>query len=200
MNSSRGRWFILALMLGIGLMLAACGGNSSAPTSTRRAAAATRTRANTTGGTVKPTQDPSNDSDSAPADGPFPTQDPQDDSSDNSGTPKPTKLPKTPEASADGPKIENGQLVLSGTSWYEPAKDRLYQFCAKGRWELIQGGDTVEKSGTFELDGNALKMQENAGQPTSYQMNWNAGENTLTLNADQTSLKLEYDGESICSE
>lgn len=203
MNTSRIKWLITVALLALTVALTACGGGDEKPTATtapRRTAVPAR--APTKAGA--PTQDQLDDSSAnadqstdTSGDGAEPTRDQLDDSSANTGTPK-TPSGKQTNASS-GPQIQNGQVVLSDTSWVLE-NEQVYRFCKSGRWDVVQGGDTVVKTGTFQLAGENVTVKNNADQKTiKYQMAWKPDTETLELNDGNTTLTLKYGGSANCS-
>ena len=189
--------FLLLLVVAV----AACGGsgNNAEPTASTRATATRRSPAPTraTSSAAQPTQDTIDDSTDnsnqeppSTEDSARPTQDQLDDSTDNSNLPNPSE---------SGPQVQDGKVVLTNTAWLLTGGERLYQFCQDGKWQVVQGGDTVENRGTYQTEGNTLNLKNTAdNQETKYTMTWKDAEKTLELKEGSATLKLEYDGKADC--
>ncbi len=199
-------WFLLLSLVTIVCVLAACGGDSPtptkapAPTTARRTLAPTRAQGSTaTGGGAQPTTDTLDDSAGSTGDvteepGTEPTQDNLDDSSGNQD--QPTGAPPA----ALGPNVQDGKVVLADTLWNLDKDKELYRFCKAGRWDVLQGGSTVVKTGTFKSDGDNVTVTNNADKKAvKYQVAYQADAKTLELKDGASTLNLKYSGNANCS-
>ncbi len=192
---------ILTFLLLLVVAVAACSGsgNNAEPTASTRATATRRSAATAraTTASAQPTQDTIDDSTDntnqeppGTEDSARPTQDQIDDSTDNS---------KLPDTSKSGPQVQDGNVVLTNTAWLLAGGERMYQFCQDGKWQVVQGGDTVENRGTYQTDGSTLNLKNTAdNQETKYTMTWKDAEKTLELKEGNATLTLEYDGPADC--
>lgn len=191
------RWLTFAVLLTAALALAACGGGNSSPTQAPAGTTARRTPAPTkaTGGGAQPTQDTLNDSNSDTGD-----------AGDDSGTPdqlndSPNKTPNqaTSAPAATGPQTKDGKIVLTDTLWNLDSAKQIYRFCKSGRWDVLQGGSTVIKTGTYQSDGDNVTVKNNADQKSiKYQITWKPDTKTVDLKDGNTTLTLTYTAAANC--
>jgi hypothetical protein len=115
-----------------------------------------------------------------------PAQDPLDDSA----------VPPGGGASAL-PQVQDGVVVLTNTAWVLSSDaNQTYLFCADGTWN-VEGGATPQ-SGTYQVQGTNLVLNDANNQATTYQMNWNQQDASLGLAGGAAPIQLEYDGAADC--